>query len=829
MEVESTTQIPPKREVRARPIDVYRRLPIARLKEESVYEYWNEDNSCQNATKNELEHGMVGSSKKQKRLNIPTPVYHTVQDYENRVQVKSNTAQGPFLRGRPPPRAAPARSWELSGLYCTTNNSQSDVASEYILTHEDATWLATDFVHAVKSKATASANRKAAQQAVERTEELWQASSGAVVAAAVSSKIATRRNGIPLGTAGSNNNIQSGNKAETRAAAAIAAMTEDALEALIEALEVATGPVPNNPVSAARAAEILCNPDPPRLGGLGKTLSIPFQTMKEAATLAAGVSHSYWLAKRRKFNKPLLRRFWPKTAPTDANPHAVFRPREKERYKLRKHRKNDVDAFRKLQHLRKDFDHARELFTALKNREFIKRTSLDLKRGTVRRLLEQGAARVDDSLNGYFADTRTDFDPRLPSEAFNPALPINNETDPTQISSDNNDQKKSIILTTTLANAIMARLEACAPAKAPPPPPPTSYAVEEDQIDSPAYTEQQRKPKRKNRRVPKQEEQPTPKDTKQIKSRPCVPTRGFMESHWWLRGPDAARASRALGGLLEPNLVLHKINDGPPIRSSHLRRRARLGRGGRLVFDVYECHAISVLPQAQQLRQNTQQTQLNDRQNATEKISISDQATSLRSRPPGPPAVTYATSARRALASPLGDALHDTWCQQDDDELARIRRDHCLDHYYDDLSEDLSEDDAGEEDTHYSDDLTDTTKPYDNSTWAVDSLCEPQCRFASVPIRPQKSATISPARLAEIATLSDSEDEVCFFLLHHIHFFYRNSLILKPMLTVPYRTKYLDLNLPLMSDFFASERRRKQNFFSVISWRPHLSETTRRE
>ncbi|CAN0454578.1 unnamed protein product, partial [Hapterophycus canaliculatus] len=27
----------------------------------------------------------------------------------------------------------------------------------------------------------------------------------------------------------------------------------------------------------------------------------------------------------------------------------VFRPREKERYKLRKHRKNDLDSFRKLQ------------------------------------------------------------------------------------------------------------------------------------------------------------------------------------------------------------------------------------------------------------------------------------------------------------------------------------------------------------------------------------------------------------------------------------------------------------------------------------------------
>ncbi|CAM9837433.1 unnamed protein product, partial [Sphacelaria rigidula] len=34
----------------------------------------------------------------------------------------------------------------------------------------------------------------------------------------------------------------------------------------------------------------------------------------------------------------------------------VFRPREKERYKLRKHRKNDLDSFRKLQQVKKDFE-----------------------------------------------------------------------------------------------------------------------------------------------------------------------------------------------------------------------------------------------------------------------------------------------------------------------------------------------------------------------------------------------------------------------------------------------------------------------------------------
>lgn len=42
-------------------------------------------------------------------------------------------------------------------------------------------------------------------------------------------------------------------------------------------------------------------------------------------------------------------------------PHVfqVFRPREKERYKLRKHRKNDLESFRKLQQVKKDFEKVR--------------------------------------------------------------------------------------------------------------------------------------------------------------------------------------------------------------------------------------------------------------------------------------------------------------------------------------------------------------------------------------------------------------------------------------------------------------------------------------
>ena len=45
-----------------------------------------------------------------------------------------------------------------------------------------------------------------------------------------------------------------------------------------------------------------------------------------------------------KLNKPLIRRFWPAVPVDDPNPHHVFRPREKERYKLRgRARKNDMD------------------------------------------------------------------------------------------------------------------------------------------------------------------------------------------------------------------------------------------------------------------------------------------------------------------------------------------------------------------------------------------------------------------------------------------------------------------------------------------------------
>lgn len=84
--------------------------------------------------------------------------------------------------------------------------------------------------------------------------------------------------------------------------------------------------------------------------------------------------YQYWVSKRSKLKRPLLRRFWPVTSTDDTNPHLVFRPREKEKYKLRKKRQNDMDAYRKMQQLKQDFAQVRLLLLLVKQREELNRS-----------------------------------------------------------------------------------------------------------------------------------------------------------------------------------------------------------------------------------------------------------------------------------------------------------------------------------------------------------------------------------------------------------------------------------------------------------------------
>ena len=80
--------------------------------------------------------------------------------------------------------------------------------------------------------------------------------------------------------------------------------------------------------------------------------------------------YTYWMQKRSKLKRPLIRRFWPVTSTEDTNPHLVFRPREKEKYKLRRKRNPmSMDTFRRMKRLRQDFETIRNVLELITKRE----------------------------------------------------------------------------------------------------------------------------------------------------------------------------------------------------------------------------------------------------------------------------------------------------------------------------------------------------------------------------------------------------------------------------------------------------------------------------
>jgi len=98
--------------------------------------------------------------------------------------------------------------------------------------------------------------------------------------------------------------------------------------------------------------------------------------------------YQYWHAKRHRLKRPLLRKFWPVTSVNDNNPHKVFRPREKERYKLRRNRRNDLDSFRRMQQLRRDFEKLRGILELVKHREKVKEALLEARRDSFLQLIQ---------------------------------------------------------------------------------------------------------------------------------------------------------------------------------------------------------------------------------------------------------------------------------------------------------------------------------------------------------------------------------------------------------------------------------------------------------
>lgn len=151
-------------------------------------------------------------------------------------------------------------------------------------------------------------------------------------------------------------------------------LTPRTFNRMLDLLEKASGPIFPSLMSYPEAEILLLNPQKVQLPRpLVSNLALKKRCVHDV--------YQYWLGRRETQRcvkpKPLLRRFWPQTPLNDTNPHLVFRPREKERYKLRKHRKNDAECYRKMKLLRHDFERVRKLLSLIRRREKCKRLRID--------------------------------------------------------------------------------------------------------------------------------------------------------------------------------------------------------------------------------------------------------------------------------------------------------------------------------------------------------------------------------------------------------------------------------------------------------------------
>ncbi len=129
--------------------------------------------------------------------------------------------------------------------------------------------------------------------------------------------------------------------------------------------------------------------------------------------------HYYWVAKRTaqgKLNssqgRALCRKYWTQTSSSDTNPHHTFRPRDKEKYRLRRQQKrNDLEAFRKLQQIRREFGQARCLTQLVIEREKCGEAELELQTQIFEQTLFDGGLH---QLLGIGQGAGTDTGPAVP-------------------------------------------------------------------------------------------------------------------------------------------------------------------------------------------------------------------------------------------------------------------------------------------------------------------------------------------------------------------------------------------------------------------------------
>lgn len=117
------------------------------------------------------------------------------------------------------------------------------------------------------------------------------------------------------------------------------------------------------------------------LGTAQSTVAQVFKFLNDSVDTAVVKDvYAHWHKKRsdRYLFKPLLRRFWPVTPMEDTDPHRTFRPREKEKYTLRRKRGDDVGSFEKLSQLKNEFEMMKCLLELVRRREALREIEMQL-------------------------------------------------------------------------------------------------------------------------------------------------------------------------------------------------------------------------------------------------------------------------------------------------------------------------------------------------------------------------------------------------------------------------------------------------------------------
>mmetsp|Transcript_10912 Transcript_10912/g.40061 ORF Transcript_10912/g.40061 Transcript_10912/m.40061 type:complete len:541 (-) Transcript_10912:3027-4649(-) len=149
-------------------------------------------------------------------------------------------------------------------------------------------------------------------------------------------------------------------------------LAEDKFENMIYRLELACGQATDALVSMGAPLE--------DKGMVALSREQAFETLRALQCRHAVLSsvYDFWIDKRKRWQKPLLRRLQPPTSVNDQNPYNVFRPREKvHRPHTRRKRENDLASYQRLFQVRANLEVAKRLLVMVQRRERRKKELLD--------------------------------------------------------------------------------------------------------------------------------------------------------------------------------------------------------------------------------------------------------------------------------------------------------------------------------------------------------------------------------------------------------------------------------------------------------------------